>query len=81
MSNEDLPPWPIDSQSTELPSLTWHELQAALRRITNHQDAEALLNAELSGSARLRWLLRIQSRRNVLRNEAEITELTNRARS
>lgn len=54
---------------------TWHGLQEALRVARTVEEAENILEAEKKGPNRLRWLLRIQGRRQVLRGEAETAEL------
>lgn len=56
--------------------LTWHELQQSLRECKTEADAQRLLDEEKKGQARVRWLMRIQGRLRVLRNERENAELT-----
>lgn len=56
-------------------TLTWHALQEALRNCTDEKEVEALMTAETEGPCRRRWLLRMNSRRSVLRNERELAEI------
>lgn len=62
-------------------TLTWHALQEALRNCTDEKEVEALMAAEADGPCRRRWLLRMNSRRSVLRNERELAEITKLAPS
>lgn len=62
-------------------TLTWHALQEALRNCTDEKEVEALMAAEADGPCRRRWLLRMNSRRSVLRNEREIAEIAKLAPS
>ena len=53
---------------------SWRELNAALKKATEATCLQ-MLNDELMGHGRLRWLMRIRGRYCVLRNEREVKEL------
>lgn len=55
--------------------LSWHALQKALRACTTEKQVEELMQAEINGLRRKRWLLRMNSRRSVLRSERELNEI------
>lgn len=62
--------------------LSWHALQAKLVECSTPEQVQELIDAEAAGPCRERWLLRMNSRRSVLRREvehAEILELVHRA--
>lgn len=54
-------------------TFTWHNLQEALRDASTAKEVQEIMQAEINGPARLRWLLRIQGRLQILRNDEELT--------
>jgi hypothetical protein len=54
-------------------TFTWHNLQEALRDASTAKEVQEIMQAEIDGPARLRWLLRIQGRLQILRNDEELT--------
>lgn len=61
--------------STESKPLSWHALQKTLRECTTEKQVEDLIHAETDGLRRKRWLIRMNSRRSVLRSEREKAEI------
>lgn len=55
--------------------LTWREAQDALRDCENEEQVQQLIDAELAGPNRMRWLNRMRGRFKVLREEREQREL------
>ena len=56
-------------------SITWHQLQKELKKCDTVEKVEALMKTERETANRARWLLRMQGRLNVLRNEKETAEI------
>lgn len=54
---------------------TWHGLQEALREAATSKQVSEMMQAEIHGPARLRWLLRMQGRLQILRNDEELTQI------
>lgn len=55
--------------------ITWHKLQDALAACKTDAEVQVILDAELAGPNRPRWINRIRGRFKVLRNEREEREL------
>lgn len=72
----------IDKRKKLPPPVTysWLGLQEKLRECETSEAVAEVLNEELRGPARLRWLLRINGRLGALRAEEEVAYLTSKAK-